>query len=146
MTSEFFTFRKSLTFVRLLILLCAFSIQASAHDCFLMAKPFRLQQGGATLIAIHIGELFPAKHVAWNPDRITRFHQWHGRTLINSVVPEPLEDSSGVSVRDVVLIPLTASNQPSFHVSNSVRESLFERLHRRSPVQITRKDSLFAAD
>ncbi|MCI0706190.1 MAG: hypothetical protein L0Y80_01725 [Ignavibacteriae bacterium] len=63
-----------------------------------MAKPFRLQQSGEVKIAIHITETFPGKHIAWNPERITRFHQWHGRTLLNSVVPEPTEDSSGAAI------------------------------------------------
>jgi len=54
---------------------------------------------------------------------------------------------SGVtSVEDVVLIPLTASNQPSFNVSDSVRESLFERLQRHSPTSISRKDSVLGVN
>ncbi|MGH2568900.1 MAG: DUF4198 domain-containing protein [Bacteroidota bacterium] len=69
-----------------------------AHDCFLMAKPFRTKSGSNVKISIHIDDLFPGKHVAWNPDRVTRFHHWYGRTLLDSVVPEPVEDSSGVFV------------------------------------------------
>lgn len=80
----------------LILLLASFVIEAVAHDCFLIAKPYRAKQGSPVKIEIHIDDAFPGKHVPWNPERITRFHQWHGRTLLDSVVPEPLEDSSGV--------------------------------------------------
>jgi uncharacterized GH25 family protein len=71
--------------------------EAAAHDCFLIAKPYRATPGSQINIAIHIDDSFPGKHVAWNPVRITRFHHWYGRTLLDSVVPEPVEDSSGVA-------------------------------------------------
>ena len=84
----------------LLIIFSLFVVtgQSLAHDCFLMAKPFRIKPGGTTRIALHVDETFPGKHVAWNPERVTRFHQWYGRTLLNSIVPEPDADSSGASV------------------------------------------------
>jgi uncharacterized GH25 family protein len=78
------------------LLVVLLTVEASAHDCFLIAKPYRATPGSPVKIEIHIDDAFPGKHVPWNPERITRFHQWHGRTLLDSVVPEPLEDSSGV--------------------------------------------------
>jgi len=73
-----------------------FSHQALAHDCFLVAKPFRANAGSQVKIEIHVDDLFPGKHVAWNTDRVLRFHHWYGRTLLDSVVPEPESDSSGI--------------------------------------------------
>lgn len=78
------------------LLVVSFAVDAAAHDCFLIAKPYRVKQGSQVKIEIHIDDAFPGKHVPWNPERITRFHQWYGRTLLDSVVPDPLEDSSGV--------------------------------------------------
>ncbi len=80
----------------LMCLLMSSVFEARAHDCFLIAKPYRAQPGNPVKIAIHIDDEFPGKHVSWNPERITRFQHWHGRVLLDSVIPEPLEDSSGV--------------------------------------------------
>ncbi len=91
------TYKKKLFILSLLVL--SLVIEAVAHDCFLMAKPFRPSAGEPVMVAIHIHDDFPGKHVAWNLDRILRFHHWHGGSLVESASPSPLPDSSGVIIR-----------------------------------------------
>ncbi|HLF19806.1 MAG TPA: DUF4198 domain-containing protein [Bacteroidota bacterium] len=87
-----------------------------AHDCFLIVRPYRVSPGDDVKIELHVDEHFPGKHIVWNPERFTRFHHWYGRTLLDSVVPDPVKDSSGV------LIPIAqggvhliaADRSPSF--------------------------------
>jgi uncharacterized GH25 family protein len=73
-------------------------VAAFAHDCFLIVRPYRVSPGHDVKIELHVDERFPGKNIMWNPDRITRFHHWYGRTLLDSVVPDPIKDSSGVVV------------------------------------------------
>lgn len=107
--------------------------ESYAHDCFLIAKPYHARSGTPVKIAIHIDDAFPGRHVPWNPERITRFHHWHGRTLLDSVVPEPLEDSSGV-MQDV--------EQAGFISSSSIGRRGKSKLSRRRSRTTCRKKGL----
>jgi len=56
------------------------------------------------------------------------------------------KDSAGVSIGQILLAPLEVSNQPSFDVSESLRQSVFDRLKNLSTLPFVRKDSLLAVD
>jgi hypothetical protein len=91
----------------ILVVWLAMVAEVQAHDCFLMAKPFRPVAGERPKIAIHIHDDFPGQHVAWNPNRILRFHHWFGGVLQLSESPKPSPDSSGVFVN---------TDQPGVHL------------------------------
>lgn len=54
-------------------------------------------------------------------------------------------DSRGVKIERLALLPLLASNQPTFTVSPVVRETILSRLERLSTIPLARKDSVLVA-
>jgi poly-gamma-glutamate synthesis protein (capsule biosynthesis protein) len=66
--------------------------------------------------------------------------EWTQKSFAVSM--EVVRDSAGVMIDGITILPVLASNQPSFEVPGPERESIEERLMRLSSTTLTRKDTV----